>query len=98
LIENKSSPKTTLRENETTLFDNRPITSALDHINANSNFSFGLALDGFCDDALGAGQKEMTAKLQEAIGLYEKATEVYEGADQNKWAATQTNCRTVLKS
>ena len=36
LIENKSSPKTTLDENETTLFENRLITSALDHINANS--------------------------------------------------------------
>ncbi len=36
LIENKSSPKTTLRENETTLFENRPHTSALDQINANS--------------------------------------------------------------
>jgi hypothetical protein len=33
-----------LRENETTLFENRPITSALDQINANSRFSFGLAL------------------------------------------------------
>jgi MFS family permease len=30
------------RENETTLFENRPITSALDQINANSHFSFGL--------------------------------------------------------
>ena len=28
--------RTTLRENETTFFENRPITSALDHINANS--------------------------------------------------------------
>jgi hypothetical protein len=36
LIENKSSPKTTLRENETTLIENRPRTSALDRINANS--------------------------------------------------------------
>jgi hypothetical protein len=35
-IENKRSPKTTLRENQTTLFEKRPITSALDHINANS--------------------------------------------------------------
>ena len=46
LIENKSSPKTTLRENETTLFENRPITSALDQINENDHFPFGLALDG----------------------------------------------------
>jgi hypothetical protein len=30
LIENKSSPKTRLRENETTLFEKRPITSALE--------------------------------------------------------------------
>ena len=36
LIENTSSPKTTLRENETTLFENRPNTSGLDHINENS--------------------------------------------------------------
>jgi hypothetical protein len=36
LIENKSPLKTTLDENETTLFEKRPITSALDHINANS--------------------------------------------------------------
>jgi hypothetical protein len=35
-----------LRENETTLFENRPITSALDHVNANNQFSFGVALDG----------------------------------------------------
>ena len=33
---NKWSLRTTLRENETTLFENRPRTSALDHINANS--------------------------------------------------------------
>ena len=45
LIENKSSPKTTLRKNETTLFD-RPITSALDQIIENDHFPFGLALDG----------------------------------------------------
>jgi hypothetical protein len=32
--------------NEPTLFENRPRISALDHINANSHFSFGLALDG----------------------------------------------------
>ena len=31
---------TTLRENETTLFENGPITSGLDQINANSHFSF----------------------------------------------------------
>jgi hypothetical protein len=36
LSENKSLLKTTLCENETTLFENRPITSGLDHINANS--------------------------------------------------------------
>jgi hypothetical protein len=35
-IENIGPPKTTLRENETRLIENRPITSALDHINANS--------------------------------------------------------------
>jgi hypothetical protein len=34
-----------LRENETTLFENRPITSGLDHINVTSHFSFGMALD-----------------------------------------------------
>jgi hypothetical protein len=33
------------RENETTLIENRPRTSALDQINENSHFSFGLALD-----------------------------------------------------
>jgi hypothetical protein len=50
-IENESPLKTTLCENETTLFENRPITSALDHINANSlkaGRSFGLGLC-FCD-------------------------------------------------
>jgi hypothetical protein len=36
--------KTTLDENETTLFENRPITSALDLINENRHF-FGLSLD-----------------------------------------------------
>ena len=36
LSENKGSLKTRFRENETTLIENRPITSALDHINANS--------------------------------------------------------------
>jgi hypothetical protein len=35
-IENIGPLKTTLRENETRLIENRPITSALDHINANS--------------------------------------------------------------
>ena len=35
LSENERTLKTRLRENETTLFKNRPITSALDHINAN---------------------------------------------------------------
>jgi hypothetical protein len=44
LIENKSSPKTTLRENETTLFENRPNTSAVDHINANSESGIPAAL------------------------------------------------------
>jgi len=34
-----------LRESETT-FENRPITSALDHINANGHFPLGLALYG----------------------------------------------------
>ena len=32
LTENKWSLETTLRENETTLFENTPITSELDHI------------------------------------------------------------------
>jgi hypothetical protein len=35
LSENKGSLRTTLRENETTLFENRPTTSGLDHINEN---------------------------------------------------------------
>jgi hypothetical protein len=35
LSENKGPLKTTLCENETTLFENSPITSALDHINEN---------------------------------------------------------------
>jgi hypothetical protein len=35
LDENEGLLRTTLRENETTLFENRPITSGLDHINAN---------------------------------------------------------------
>jgi hypothetical protein len=46
LIENDGPLRTTLRENETTLFENRPITSALDRINENDHFPFGLALDG----------------------------------------------------
>ena len=46
LIENKSSLKTTLRENETTLFENRPITSDLDRINANSYNGIPAAFDG----------------------------------------------------
>ena len=33
LFENERPLKTTLRENETTLIENRPITSELDHIN-----------------------------------------------------------------
>ena len=37
LFENERPLKTTLRENETTLFENRPITSALDQINANGH-------------------------------------------------------------
>jgi hypothetical protein len=36
LIENEGPLRTGLGENETTLFEKRPITSALDHINANS--------------------------------------------------------------
>jgi hypothetical protein len=35
-IENEGPLKTTLRENETTLFENRPITSGLDLINDNN--------------------------------------------------------------
>ena len=35
LSENEGPLRTTLRENETRLFDNRPITSGLDHINEN---------------------------------------------------------------
>jgi hypothetical protein len=35
LRENKGSLKTTFGENETALIENGPITSALDHINAN---------------------------------------------------------------
>jgi tetratricopeptide (TPR) repeat protein len=44
-----------------------------------------------CDYSLGAGQKAIPADLQEAIGLYEKATKAYEGADQKKWAVTQND-------
>jgi hypothetical protein len=36
LSENRWSLKTTVGENETTLFENRPNTSGLDHINENS--------------------------------------------------------------
>jgi tetratricopeptide (TPR) repeat protein len=46
---------------------------------------------GFCAYALGAGKKDMAAKLQEAIGLYEKAAEAYKEADQKKWAWTQND-------
>ena len=42
LRENSGPLRTRLRENETTLIENRPITSALDQINANSHFSFGV--------------------------------------------------------
>ena len=46
---------------------------------------------GLCAYISGAGQKDMSAKLQEAIELYEKAAEAYEQADQKKWANTQNN-------
>jgi tetratricopeptide (TPR) repeat protein len=46
---------------------------------------------GFCNQALGTGQKDMTSKFQEAIGLYEKAAKTYEEADPKKWAETQNN-------
>jgi tetratricopeptide (TPR) repeat protein len=45
----------------------------------------------FCAQSLGEGQKDITAKLQEAIGLYEKAARVYGNAAQEKWATTQNN-------
>ena len=35
LAENEGPLGTTFRENETTLFENRPITSGLNHTNAN---------------------------------------------------------------
>src|ERR1700686_5124360 len=38
LFENERPLRTTLRENETTLFENRPITSALDHISRRTSF------------------------------------------------------------
>jgi tetratricopeptide (TPR) repeat protein len=59
---------------------------------------------GFCDQALGTGQKDMTSKFQEAIAHYEKASEAYkenshdekasEAYKKNyrkKWAETQNN-------
>jgi tetratricopeptide (TPR) repeat protein len=49
----------------------------------------------FCHHSLAAGQRNMTANLQEAIVLYEKATTVYEATDQQKWALTQNNLGTA---
>jgi tetratricopeptide (TPR) repeat protein len=51
-------------------------------------------LTAFCDHSLASGQKNMSANLQEAIGLYEKAAKVYAGQEQQsekKWASTQSN-------
>jgi len=47
-----------------------------------------------CEYSLGAGQKNMSANLQEAIGLYERAAKVYEGHEEQnekKWASIQNN-------
>ena len=59
-----------------------------DSPNENADLQF---LSGFCEYALGAGQKDMTAKLQKTIEFYEKAATAYEGTDQKKRAATQVN-------
>jgi tetratricopeptide (TPR) repeat protein len=49
----------------------------------------------FCHHSLAAGQKNMTANLQEAIALYETAGAVYEATNQQKWALTQNNLGTA---
>jgi tetratricopeptide (TPR) repeat protein len=46
---------------------------------------------GFCAYSVGGGQKDITAKLQEAIMLYENAAKVYESSEQKKWALIQLN-------
>ena len=48
----------------------------------------------FCDFALGVGQRDMN-KLQDAIGLYEKAAQTYEQVEQKKWATTKNNLGTA---
>ena len=63
--ENKSSPKTTLRENETTLIENRPNTSALDHINANHSPNQTFA--GFIAAGSKKATEQLTATLQGKI-------------------------------
>jgi tetratricopeptide (TPR) repeat protein len=46
----------------------------------------------FCDYSLAAGQKDMSAKLLEAIELYLKAANVYKKQNnQDNWAVTQNN-------
>jgi len=46
----------------------------------------------FCDYSLAAGQKDMSAKLLEAIDLYSKTADVYKRrSNQDNWAVTQNN-------
>jgi tetratricopeptide (TPR) repeat protein len=46
---------------------------------------------GFCASSVASGQKDMTAKLEEAIGLYRNAAEAYQRVDRKKWARTENN-------
>jgi tetratricopeptide (TPR) repeat protein len=50
-----------------------------------------LSYGGLCAYKLGSGQKGASAKLKEAIGLFEKAAEAYQGSDRENWAVTQIN-------
>lgn len=52
----------------------------------------------FCAQSLGWGQKDIIARLQEAIVLYEKAASVYVNTNQEKWAGTQNNLGNAMTS
>ena len=80
-------------------FDQENYKEALPHFEAALQRRGGLPKEladlqfftAFCDSLLSPGQKDRTAKLQEAIGRYQEAAKVYEELDQERWAQTQNN-------
>jgi tetratricopeptide (TPR) repeat protein len=80
-------------------YDKNDLKEALPHFEAALRRHAGLPYEiadlqffsATCVSELAAGQKDMAAKLEKAIGLYEKAAKAYEETDQKKWAKTKNN-------